>query len=260
MDTLFCTSPDGTRIAYDMTSSGPALILLHGAGKTRREWHQVGYVKRLKEDFTVITVDIRGNGESDRPLGIADYAIETICDDINAVADACDIPRYAIWGFSFGGNIARYLGAWSDRLTAIAVIGVPFGPAVSPAFDQRIDEFMKKWEPLVQAYHAGTLSEDIPRKERKPITSGLVPVMLACLQAMRDWPSVEPGEVHCPAMLLAGTKNKETMEWIEANQQALDRANVHTEIINGLTHNQEFSQINRVFPVVSSFLKSQISA
>jgi pimeloyl-ACP methyl ester carboxylesterase len=55
MATKFATAEDGTRIAYDVTGQGPALMLLHGAGKTRRDWHKVGYVDRLKDDFTVIT-------------------------------------------------------------------------------------------------------------------------------------------------------------------------------------------------------------
>ncbi len=42
---------DGTRIAYDVTGDGPALMLLHGAGKTRQDWHKLGYVERLKGDF-----------------------------------------------------------------------------------------------------------------------------------------------------------------------------------------------------------------
>jgi len=47
----------------------------------------------------------------------------------SVVADACAVERFLIWGYSFGGNIARYFGAWSDRAAAIAVIGLPFGPA-----------------------------------------------------------------------------------------------------------------------------------
>jgi pimeloyl-ACP methyl ester carboxylesterase len=239
---LFSTSVDGTCIAYDVTGSGSALMLLHGAGKMRRDWHKVGYVERLKEDFTVITVDIRGTGDSDCLYDIADYAIEKICEDLYAVAEACDVREFAVWGFSFGGNIARYLGAWSDRVTAIAVIGVPFGSAVHEDFDRTIDKFVKKWDPQVQAYKQGKLT-----KPRKPF------VWWACFQAMRGWPSVEPADVNCPVMLLAGTKNKSVMDWVNANREALDRASTRVEIVEGLTHYQEFTEIDRVFPVVRSF-------
>ena len=64
--THFVTSKDGTRIAYDVAGSGPAVILLHGGGQNRQAWHGTGYVDRLAKEFTVITIDIRGNGESDK--------------------------------------------------------------------------------------------------------------------------------------------------------------------------------------------------
>lgn len=246
MGASFSTSVDGTRIAYDVTGSGPALMLLHGAGKTRRDWHQVGYVDRLQDDFTVITVDLRGTGDSDRLLDPADYGIEKMCEDLYGVADACGVGRFAAWGFSLGGNVTRYLGAWSDRVTAIAVIGVPFGPAVHEAFDRFIDEFLKKWEPVILAAREG----DVPKSKIK----GQIPMLAACFQAMRDWPDVEPGEVGCPALLLTGTRNKSTLGWVEANRDVLDAAGVEVKVVAGLTHDQEFTQIDRVFPVVSSFL------
>jgi len=56
---LFAISPDSTRIAYDRCGSGPALVLLHGGGGSRQEWHQVGYVHRLRDHFTVISLDLR---------------------------------------------------------------------------------------------------------------------------------------------------------------------------------------------------------
>lgn len=254
MTTQFATSDGGTRIAYDVTGRGPALMLLHGAGKTRKDWHEVGYVEQLKENFTVITVDIRGTGESDFLTDIADYAIEKIWADLNAVADACDIQWFAVWGFSFGGNIARYLGAWSDRVTAIVVIGVPFGPAVDEEFDRYIDEFVKKYAPLARAYSEGTLTE----KKRKSAIKGRIPVWVACFQAMRGWPSVEAAEVRCPTMLVVGTKNRSTREWVRSNRAELDGAGIQIEIIEGLNHQQEFSQIERVYPVISSFFKEHL--
>ncbi|MFL7795166.1 MAG: alpha/beta fold hydrolase [Anaerolineae bacterium] len=251
MATLFSTSVDGTRIAYDVAGHGPALMLLHGAGKTRRDWHKAGYVERLKDDFTVITVDIRGAGDSDCMYDIADYGIEKICEDLYAVADDCGASKFAVWGFSFGGSIARYLGAWSDRVTAIAVIGVPFGPAVHEEFDRFIDQFLKKWEDVILAAREGSA----PQSKGK--IKGQIPALAACFQAMRDWPSVEPGEVACPTLLLTGTKNRSTLDWVEANRGTLAAAGVQIEVVEGLVHDQEFTKIDCVFPVVSAFFRGQ---
>jgi hypothetical protein len=58
-------------------------------------------------------------------------------------------------------------------------------------------------------------------------------------------------------MLLAGTRNRTVIDWVRANREALDGSGVRVEIINGLDHQQEFSRIDRVFPVVHSFLMSR---
>jgi pimeloyl-ACP methyl ester carboxylesterase len=251
MPTEFVTTGDGVRIAYDLAGQGPALMLLHGAGKTRKDWHKAGYVGRLKEDFRVISVDIRGSGESDFLTHIADYAIEKICRDLEDVADACGVEQMRVWGYSFGGSIARYLGAWSKRVKAIAVIGVPLGPAVHEEFDRYIDTFIEKYGPLAQAYEEGALSES----KRRSAIKGRIPVHVACLQAMRGWPSIDAADLHCATLLLSGTKNKGVMEWLKENNESLRTAGVQVEIVEGLTHQQEFSQIDRVYPVVRSFFE-----
>ena len=251
MNTLCAISADGTHIAYDVTGHGPSLMLLHGAGKDRKDWHKLGYVERLQHDFTVITVDIRGSGESDVLTNIDDYGIEKICRDVGAVADACNARQYAVWGYSFGGNIARYLGAWSERVKAIAMIGVPFGPAVDDEFGQFIDEFIEKWGSVAEAYRKG----DSSAEKHKSAIKGRIPVWVACFQAMRDWPRLDPDAVRCPAMLLVGTRNKGVLNWVKTNHEALERARVLVEIVEGLNHPQEFSHIEQVYPAVSSFLK-----
>jgi len=74
MKTNFANSPDGTRVAYDRSGTGPVIILLHGGGSTRQEWHEAGYVRRLRDKFTVITVDLRGHGETGHPTDAEYYA------------------------------------------------------------------------------------------------------------------------------------------------------------------------------------------
>lgn len=251
IQTQFAVSVDGTRIAYDLSGRGPFLILLHGAGKDRRDWHKLGYVERLRPEFTVVSVDLRGSGESDFLVNISDYAVEKICADVIAVADACDAGRFAVWGYSLGGNIARYLGAWSDRLSAIAMIGVPFGPAVDQQFDQFIDDFVQKWAGVADAYKAGDLST----AKHQSAVKGRIPVWVACFQAMRQWPAIEPDAVRCSAMLLVGTRNTSAFKWVISHRQSLEQANIHVEIVEGLSHPQEFTQVEQVFPAVSRFLQ-----
>ncbi len=251
MKPQFIESPDGTRIAYEVAGRGPALMLLHGAGKDRRDWHKPGYVERLQQDFTVISVDVRGSGDSDFLTNIEDYAIEKIVADLYAVADACQATRFAVWGYSFGGNIARYLVAWSERVVAAAVVGVPFGPAVNSEFDQFIHEFTVKWGPLADAYRAGALDAE----KHQSAIKGRIPVWIACFQAMRQWPPIAPADVQHPTLLLAGSKNTSTVQWIETNRRALEDTQVQVKIVEGLNHLQEFSQVDRVFPRVNLFLK-----
>jgi hypothetical protein len=53
--TTFAHSTDGTQIAFDLTGTGPAILLLHGGDGRRKDWHERGYVGRLQEGFAVIT-------------------------------------------------------------------------------------------------------------------------------------------------------------------------------------------------------------
>jgi pimeloyl-ACP methyl ester carboxylesterase len=256
MNTQFVISPDGARIAYDVTGQGPSLMLLHGAGKDRRDWHKLGYVDRLKPDFSVIAVDIRGSGESELLANVDDYRIDKISADLHAVADACGAEHFAVWGYSFGGNIARYLAAWSDRVKAVAVIGVPFGAAVSAEFGKFIDDFVKRYGPLAEAYRTGTMS---PAKQKSAV-KGRIPFIVACLQAMRDWPTIDPAALRCPALLLAGSRNKTVTAWLASNLPALDQANVQVEIVKDLDHSQEFTRLDQVYPLVTPFLQRYSAA
>jgi pimeloyl-ACP methyl ester carboxylesterase len=248
MPTRFATPKDGTRIAYDVNGAGPALVLIHGAGKTRRDWHKTGYVRLLEDAFTVITIDTRGSGDSDPASEVSDFSITRLCDDLVAVANACGADRFAVWGYSFGGNVARYLGAWSDRVTAIAMIGVPFGPPVTPEFDVYIDEFVARYSAKLRRAAA-----DEGTKRGSTVKASLG-AWVACFQAMRSWPVIEPADVRCPAMVLAGTKNHSAVRWIESNREALEGAGVMVEVVPGLDHPAEFTRIEEVLPPVRQFL------
>ncbi len=64
MKTLFITSPDHVRRAYDQIGNGATNFLVHGEGSNRQAWPEVGYVERLREELTVISLDLRDYGEA----------------------------------------------------------------------------------------------------------------------------------------------------------------------------------------------------
>ena len=76
------TSKDGTRIAFDRSGEGPALILVGGALSERSAWAPMA--KLLAPRFTVFSLDRRGRGDSG---DTQPYAVEREIEDIEAVID-----------------------------------------------------------------------------------------------------------------------------------------------------------------------------
>lgn len=262
MKTSHVTTSDGKRIVYDVVGEGPAIIMLHGGGPnfSRKDWHEYGYVSRLRERFTVITMDIRGHGESDQPANPSDYAIERMGQDVLAVADACGLKEFVLWGFSFGGNIGRFLAVRSNRVRQLIVIGIPMGTAVSEGpFRDFVQEFQAFWQPIVQQYLDGTFDKNSLAQEEREVWQAIdVPVMLAWLTAMLDWGSVEPIELPCPTLWLSGSENEGTIASIKAYADQLPAANVQVKIVEGLDHIGELEELDVVFPKILTFIENNL--
>ncbi len=255
MNTLFARSPDGTRIAYDRVGAGPALVLLHGGGGARQEWDEAGYVRRLCKDFDTITLDLRGHGESDGPTDPAAYAIDKMVQDILAVADACGVARFAMWGMSYGGKVGRYLAVRSERVTRFVMMGTPLGPGVSGQRRQQALDFCAHWPPIVQAQRAGTLYTLSP-DDREFLRHFNVPAMLGWVRAMLDWPAVEPADFRRPTLWLVGSEDRHAMDSRERYAAALAGSRVQVHVLEGLDHNQAFDEIDRALPAMLAFTKS----
>ena len=259
MKTSSIITPDGTRLVYDVVGNGRAIMLLHGGGggQTRQSWHEAGYVARLQDQFKVITMDIRGHGESDKPTDPAAYQIETMCNDILAVANVCAVENFTLWGYSYGGNIGRYLAASSRRVSKLIVMGIPFGLAAGGEFRNFITEFQAHWQPILQAKQAGSLDVATLSDEDRDVMAMMdVPVTLAWLSAMLDWGANEPRDLLCPLLWISGSENEGTIASMEAYADTAVPPQVQTAVFDGLNHVQEFAEIDRVFPTMLTFTKS----
>lgn len=252
---LFATSPDGTRIAYEVTGEGPALMLVHGGGQTRRTWHQIGYVDRLAKQFRVITVDLRGAGDSDKPVAAGAYAVDKMTADLLAVADAAGAKRFHVWGFGHGGTIARYLAAsHADRVASAVLVGMTMGPAVTGVLKDAITAMQAKWQPIIDKHLAGTLKVEELSSSDRAAWENDVAVNTLMLTALLEYPPLEPSEIKAPTLWIVGGDDS-AAENAKGYEGKLEGASVTLKLIPSLNYSDSFVKFEQMLEEVEPFLK-----
>ena len=117
---------NGIRIAYERTGDGYPLMLLHGFPRTRRLWSRV--TPALASRFTVVAMDRRGYGDSERPTEEATYDNRTMAQDTLELARHLGWERFLLVGHDLSVSVARRLAM--DQPEALS--GVMLLDAASP--------------------------------------------------------------------------------------------------------------------------------
>lgn len=98
-----CVTSDGVGLAVrDYGGDGPAVLLLHGAGRTLLDWELVAPLLAVRH--RVVAMDLRGHGRSGD--GAVPWTFEVAVADVAAVLTAYGIPDAAVVGHSMGGMVA----------------------------------------------------------------------------------------------------------------------------------------------------------
>ncbi len=116
MDTLFDlplrqAKVNGVDIAYRSSPAGkPALLLLHGHPQTHVLWHKVW--DALAEHFTCVAMDLRGYGDSAKPVGDADhgnYSKRTMAQDAVQLMASLGFTQFKVLAHDRGARVAHRL-------------------------------------------------------------------------------------------------------------------------------------------------------
>ena len=174
----------------------PVLILSHSISTDQAMWElQIG---DLLPHFQILRYDTRGHGASEATTG--EYSIEMLGEDILALADELEIPRFAFCGLSLGGAIGQWVAAHSpERVTHLVLANT------SPQFVPRTN-----WETRIATVAKGGMSSvvdvamqrffssDMLAKQNPHVASirsvflGTDPVgYLGCCAALRDMNHVD---------------------------------------------------------------------
>jgi len=122
---LAVTTPDGLTISAQEwgNPNGPGIVFIHGFSQSNLSWMRQTNSELAKE-FHIVTYDLRGHGNSDKPLEAARYRDgKAWADEVQAVIDAAGLKRPVLVGWSYAGRVI------SDYVTnrgADGIAGIDF--------------------------------------------------------------------------------------------------------------------------------------
>lgn len=118
---------NGIRMHAVSQGEGPLVLFCHGFPGLWYSWrHQLS--ETAKAGYRAVAVDMRGYGQTDRPLDAGEYGNQTIVRDLLGVLDALSEERATLVGHDFGAQAvwSAALHA-SDRVTGVVSVSVPYG-------------------------------------------------------------------------------------------------------------------------------------
>jgi epoxide hydrolase 4 len=120
---LYLHGSEGIRLhGVAAGEGGRVMLFLHGFPEFWRAWHR--QLPEFGRDHRAVAVDLRGYNLSDKPEGVAHYALPKIVDDVRQVLGALSPGARAIlvghdWGGIVGWTLARESPELIERLIII---------------------------------------------------------------------------------------------------------------------------------------------
>jgi pimeloyl-ACP methyl ester carboxylesterase/DNA-binding CsgD family transcriptional regulator len=140
----FCEAPDGVRIAYAVSGTGPPLLVSTcWLSHLQHDWESPvwqHFLRDLGRFVTLIRYDERGYGLSD--WDVPDHGLEARIGDLTAVADHMGFERFALMGMAQGGPPAiAYAHRHPERVTRLLFYGSYAGVSTLPDTDEELAAF-----------------------------------------------------------------------------------------------------------------------
>src|SRR4051795_239041 len=148
--TAYAVSADGARIAYEVSGSGPALVLVDGALCQRSMGPSRPLTKLLASRFTVHSYDRRGRGES--RAGETPYHPDREVEDLAAVIAAAGGHAH-VFGSSSGATLALNAARAGLPIDRLAVYEAP--DILDDTHAPNAPDLPEQVQALVDAGHRG---------------------------------------------------------------------------------------------------------
>jgi len=199
---------------YETRGQGPALVFIHGLGSSTRDWDR--QTAEFSRSYQVITFDLRGHGQSDKPEG--PYDVPMFAADMAGLLKALSTRSAHVVGVSLGGCVAfQFALDYPDRLTTLTIVNS------APTFGtpEQVHKEIERRVGIVRQYGmrgmGQTLSVNLfPRPEHASLRDAFVerwaqndPVAyVAATRSALNWDVTDRlRDIHCPTLVIAADQD-----------------------------------------------------
>jgi pimeloyl-ACP methyl ester carboxylesterase len=137
---------NGIQLHYVMGGKGEPVVLLHGYPQSWYEWRHV--MPALAKNYTVVAPDLRGFGDSSKPL--TGYDGKTIAEDIYQLMIQLGFDKIFLAAHDVGSQPAfSYTAEHPNNVTKLVIMDFPFPGFTPPRLEGKIWWFIFHQTPNV---------------------------------------------------------------------------------------------------------------
>ncbi|GEO36248.1 alpha/beta hydrolase [Skermanella aerolata] len=124
---------------------GPLVILLHGFPEFSYAWrNQVGPL--ADDGWRVLVPDQLGYNLSDKPVGLENYDIDALADDVLRLAESAGYRTFSLVGHDWGGIVAWWLALRDpDRIERLAILNAPHPATMTRYAMTHPTQMLRSW-------------------------------------------------------------------------------------------------------------------
>lgn len=248
---------DGLKLYYEREGDAePPLLFVHGWCCDHTFFEP--QFSHFRSSHTVVAMDLRGCGRSDRPE--TGYDIPTLADDVAWLASAIGISRPIVVGHSLGAMVAIELAARHPSVS-LAIVADDPGPInwlpetrrIFEDFERDLDgpdgeAFRRAW---VEAGTGTTLDADTSRWIVETMCAVPLSLAAACIRGVNEWNGVAALAL-CEQPLLVLLS--ETGGSNEAARLLPVKADLHFGVTVGAGHFHQIEVPEQVTSMIERFI------
>lgn len=256
------TQVNNITIGYSDRGTGLPIVFLHAFPLNRTMWATQECL--LSVQFRIITIDLRGHGESDAPLWR--YTLEQSADDVCALLDRLSIQQAIFTGLSMGGYILfafyrRYAARVKGLILADTKAQADTEEGKNGRFQLEQIAYKKGPSAIADVMIPKLLSPatvqtnpDLVHQVRGMIEGNQISGIVGDLMAMAERPDSIPllKQITCPTQIIVGELDQATPP-SDAKLMADQIPNARLAIIPNAAHLANLEQPEAFNQIVGSF-------